>query len=286
MKNKKILLFATCSSLLLGGCKITNLITLNGAAAEVVKRDGIIPNSKNPEYGFTCYEICQNDDKKILNVYGKVTDESYNSYLKLCYDNIDFSNYVFSNQADLFASIADIINNYSYSNMENFAVDSFRNFERVFTASIPKTYTEKTTFKDDVYNLSKYVAYNIDDFRYDEKTSQIQFNSDIVAEYKNTKTDLDYVIVGGRPTVRTTSNTEYKNINYTFDVKYNIPQDVYANCNNDSKKLIGVLEDYVKNGLTNEYTITESEKPFTYNLNNKNNTAENQQKIEDEGMIF
>lgn len=272
MNKKKALLFVAGSALLFGGCDVKSVPSLYDAVINVVKNSNIVPDQELNKFSLTCYDICQDDDKNTLNIYGRLSNmrNSYNSYLKLSYDNIDFSNYNFSNRTDSYKSLQDVVNNYPCYKIENVEVDKFFSFESIFNAKISKTHV---TQYHDFYRLTNYEVLNIEDFRYNEKTSQLEFSSSVIAHYIP-----DGLFIIG-PYVYN------KEINHTFDVKYNIPQDVYANCNNDSKKIINVLEDYVKNGHTDEYTITESEKPFTYKQN-KSNAEENTQKTETEGMIF
>ena len=111
MKNKTLLTLVACSPLMLTGCSIQKadaIKSINNNIINVLQNNNTISNSENAKYKFTGYEIWENDKNQTLNVFGKLFNDSKHSYLKLSYNNVDFSNYNFDSEIDSYKSIAEI----------------------------------------------------------------------------------------------------------------------------------------------------------------------------------
>ena len=258
-KKANILALAAFSSLLLTGCsaekgKAINSIEENVISAiandENIKKD--FSGAENLNYNFTGYEVFDTSANPTLNVFGKLFNDAAKSYLKLSYDAVDFSKYNFEGEVDAYKSIASIVSDYDYK-MDNVAVYDYNNFEKVFGSAVP----EKDS---NGHNLNAYEVLSVDNLSYNADTNQMEFNSNVLADYKWTTTATTIVLAGKTPVPITHVYTHHNYETYSYDVKYNMLEEDYNNYKNDTKALLNLLEQYAELGLTSNYSMSDSSK--------------------------
>ena len=151
--------------------------------------------------------------------------------------------------------------------MQNIAVYNFNNFDKVFGSAVPQKDSQG-------HNIDAYEVLSVDDMKYNKQTNQLEFNSNVMADYM-WKVPITTIIMAGKVPVPVTNIYTYHNYEtHSYDVKYNMLEEDFNKYKDDSKELISLLENYVKMGLTNEYSITESEKTL-------NTTIKNAEKVEE-----
>ena len=274
-KPYKVLALTLFSPLLLTGCsdkKQTAVNNIENNVLTVLKNDESVKqnfsNIDNLTYNFTGYEVLNNENKT-LNVFGKLFDPAQKSYMKLSYDNVDFSKYDFDDQVNSFNSIAGIVSSNSKYLLQNTYVYDYSKFDNVFSNSLSQ--------KDsNGHKLNGFEVLSVDNLGYNFDTNQMEFNSNVMADYMWRTTTI--VLAGpGSPVPITSTHHNYEN--HSFDVKFNMLEEDYNAYKDDSKSLLNLLENYVESGLSNEYTITETNQKI-----NTKNAIKNSASVEESGF--
>lgn len=254
MKNKsKIMLAGFVGLLSLTSCRIAEIMEITNINEslktiltnnESVKRDfGDVDQLK---YVFTGYKLSNLSDEYNLDVYGKLSNKENNSYVKLTYENVKVDDYNFEGEKkDIYHSICDIVSDYTYT-MQNVFVDSFDSFDKALKCVVPAKDSSN-------HKLDSVETLNIDNLCYDLDTEQIKFNCSITADYQWSMTTI---IWSGKVPIPIT-NYYHNYENYNYDISYNLSEDFYKENQNNTKKLLGVLEDYLNNKECEKYSVAD-----------------------------
>lgn len=165
---------------------------------------------------FTGYTIKkQTENVGTLNLHGKIFDDknTYNSFLKLSYDNINIdsiftqnSDNIEKNKMDWFDNLSKLITTANYSDYEENIVKSFDEFNNAAKVHIPQIAKEVKG------SLESVEVKALDKGKYDSKYEQYRFNfiTENLYKYKNEKKNA--TITKFNITLRMT-NEEYNEIN-------------------------------------------------------------------------
>lgn len=130
--------------------------------------------------------------------------------------------------------------------MQNVFVDSFDSFDKALKNVVPAKDSSN-------HNLNSVETLNIDDMCYDSQVEQLRFNCFVTADYKWNQVHLMWTGKTYIPMIR----THHSSKNYDYTISYNLSEDFYKENQNDTKKMLGVLEDYLNNKECEKYSVAD-----------------------------